>query len=192
MANVVSTTIDMECGSCIIVSTFLPPLASPPPRRRVDLSHEGRGGPFILQKQPYGRMPPSPLAGEGAQRAEEGERSGDPWTLVFGQRSMSDADATPFVHRCRVRSPSPAAQARRALPQGERWVTWFDFGSVLEVSLQEQGSSAATHRRSRNVAPDSPDSQATQYAMHRQPAPLHAARHPPRRSILVRSKRNPR
>ena len=43
MANVVSATVEIECGSRATVPTLLSPLAPLPPRKRVDLSHEGRG-----------------------------------------------------------------------------------------------------------------------------------------------------
>ena len=111
MANVVSTTIDMECGSCIIVSTFLPPLASLPPRRRVDLSHEGRGGPFILQKQPYGRMPPSPLR----EKVPKGRKRAS--GVAIHGHWFSDND------RCRMRMRPhlfTAAESARPLPPRRR------------------------------------------------------------------------
>ena len=82
MANIVNTTIDIECGNCIMASTFLPPPAPLPPRKRVDLSHEGRGGSLRLAKNSYASgCPLLPLWEKVPVGRKRGERSSNPWLM---------------------------------------------------------------------------------------------------------------
>ena len=111
-------------------------LASPsplPPRRRVDLSHKGRGGHEGLSCRakiaalPLSLLPlwekvpeePAPYLIRGRKR---GGRSGKQFSRLrqatgdIERGSKADHSPPPAPP-----APSPAALARRPLPRGERW-----------------------------------------------------------------------
>ena len=174
-----------EAASWLLHFCLRPPLS-----RRASASTSptrGEVGPSPFRKIVLLGIPPSPLVGEepapylirGARRAEEGASG----VAIPGQCSQHN-------NRYRMRKlhhgfyisvsarPSPAAQARRPLPQGERWIMKIDCWLVLSVFLPRPDYCATTHRHSRTAVPGNPRFPTTSYTRRQKVGRQDAAHHP--------------